>query len=266
MYSKVKTIKYTIIISITSFILAYIVSINKEIGFLRINSQWISNDFAFNVFGGVFASTLVVLLCEIQKYLENKKSAQDYIFYHLYYLYGQLLILDSCIDNAKNDKNFSIYPELLDTVICNIEAENNTLLYAEYYPFIKSKNNKFINLLIRIKKTHFLSIQKFLADCRILKPAVIKDKINNLKNGQNEYLVNCDSQNTSAVLDLIISETKDIIIRIEGTLSEIDKICNDRFQFDINKKTIQENIKNGDYKAVKDRNEKVMNSYIKRGD
>ena len=57
----------------------------------------------------------------------------------------------------------------------------------------------------------------------------MKRKINNLKNGQNEYLVNCDSQNTSAVLDLIIRETKDIIIRIEGTLSEIDKICNDRF-------------------------------------
>lgn len=73
MSTSIKVIKFTSILSIIFLVITYLITVNIESRFISLNTIWISNNFLLTVFGGVFASTLVVLFCEINKYLIDKK-------------------------------------------------------------------------------------------------------------------------------------------------------------------------------------------------
>ena len=76
MSSNLKTMKLTAILSGGFLIVTFIICLNKSYEWFSI--KWLSNDFLLTVFGGLFASTLVVLICEWQKYFFNKRSVEDY--------------------------------------------------------------------------------------------------------------------------------------------------------------------------------------------
>ena len=80
MSGNIKTIKFTAVLSAVFAILTYIITLNVEVAFFAPNWPWISNNFALTVCGGIFASTLVVMLCEVQKYLSNKSSCEIIYF------------------------------------------------------------------------------------------------------------------------------------------------------------------------------------------
>lgn len=56
--------------------------INAEGQYVVVESEWISNTFLLTVFGGAFASMLVVFLYEVRKYLSIKSNTEQYLFYH----------------------------------------------------------------------------------------------------------------------------------------------------------------------------------------
>ena len=66
MSSNLKTMKLTAILSGVFLIVTFTVCLNMSYEWFSI--KWLSNDFLLTVFGGLFASTLVVLICEWQKY------------------------------------------------------------------------------------------------------------------------------------------------------------------------------------------------------
>ena len=87
MCGNIETIKFTAVISAIFAFLSYFITLNMELAFFAPQWSWISNNFALTVCGGVFTSTLVVLFCEVQKYLSNKADCEQYLFYQTMYLY-----------------------------------------------------------------------------------------------------------------------------------------------------------------------------------
>ncbi len=90
MRESIKVIKWCSAISLIFLILTYIVSVNIDSSFIAVNTVWLSNNFLITLFGGVFASMLVVGLCEVQNYLSAKSNAEQYIFFQGMYLYQAL--------------------------------------------------------------------------------------------------------------------------------------------------------------------------------
>ena len=80
MRESIKVIKCCSLISAVFLILTYAVTVNSETHFIRFDSVWLSNNFFTTLFGGVFASMLVVVLCEIHTNL-NLKMYQESIVY-----------------------------------------------------------------------------------------------------------------------------------------------------------------------------------------
>lgn len=78
MSTNLKIIKFTAIVSGISFLATFVIRLNISYGCFDI--KWLSNEFLLTIFGGVFASTLVVLICEIHKYLLNKTQAENVMY------------------------------------------------------------------------------------------------------------------------------------------------------------------------------------------
>ena len=91
MRSNIETIKFTGTFSILFVVITYIVALNMEIGFFQPNWSWMSNNFALAVCSGAFASFLVVLLCELQKYRNNKLICENYMFSQAVYFLSKII-------------------------------------------------------------------------------------------------------------------------------------------------------------------------------
>lgn len=73
MRSSINSIKFLAILSVALLIITYSISLNNDNSWIVLDTPWISNSFAFAIAGGSFASMLVVLACELQKYQSIKR-------------------------------------------------------------------------------------------------------------------------------------------------------------------------------------------------
>ena len=106
MRGNVKTIKLTAWLSAIFALITYFISIKGMLGISDL--KWLPDIFLLAVFGGAFASMLVVLICEISKYVQNRENAETYLFSHLYYLYGQLQMISKNINFLVAQKDYII--------------------------------------------------------------------------------------------------------------------------------------------------------------
>ena len=135
MRESIKVIKWCSFISIVFLILTYAVTVNSEGRFISVNSVWISNSFLITLFGGVFASMLVVVLCEIQKYLSAKTSTEEFLFYQSLYLYQALMQMKTIIGDYLNHNEWPVPENLFDESIRMIQSEMNALQITDYATF-----------------------------------------------------------------------------------------------------------------------------------
>jgi len=135
MRESIKVIKWSSLISIVFLILTYSVTVNSEGHFISVNSVWISNSFLITLFGGVFASMLVVVLCEIQKYLSAKASTEEYLFYQSLYLYQTLMQMKTIIGDYLNHNEWPVPENLFDESIRMVQSEMNALQITDYATF-----------------------------------------------------------------------------------------------------------------------------------
>ncbi len=135
MRESIKVIKWCSFISIAFLILTYAVTVNSEGHYISVNSVWISNSFLITLFGGVFASMLVVVLCEIQKYLSTKASTEEYLFYQSLYLFQALMQMKTIIGDYLNHNEWPIPENLFDESIRMVQSEINALQITDYATF-----------------------------------------------------------------------------------------------------------------------------------
>lgn len=139
MRSNIETIKFTGTFSALLAVITYIVALNMEIGFFQPNWSWMSNNFALAVCSGAFASFLVVLLCELQKYRSNKLTCENYMFFQAMYLYIALFSMRSTIRKLQQDNNSIIPQDCLDNSSHMALSEISALQSTDYILF-KPKN------------------------------------------------------------------------------------------------------------------------------
>ena len=224
MRGNIKTIKLTAWLSVILAGITYFVSIKGTCGINEL--KWLPDIFLLAVFGGAFASMLVVLICEISKYYQNRENAETYLFSHLYYLYGQMQVILKNIDYCAAHKD-EMYKNVLSQLIANAEAEMNAIYYADYAPF--TKENAILTAKLKYNSEVFSIIQELLKNCRMLEIAVLTDEMNATK--KKLGMDNGADNNTPLVLSKLSEQIREPISLLDGLLTEIDLACNGRYNW-----------------------------------
>lgn len=224
MRSNVKTIKLTMGLSFLLAVITYFISIKDVLG-VR-NLKLLPDAFLFAVFGGAFASMLVVLICEISKYFENRENTETFLFSHLYYLYGQFQAIQKNIDFLITHID-QIHKDVFKQLVFNSEAEMNAIYYADYVPF------KIDNPILAEKSKYntdvFPTIQRFLQNCRMFELAVLTDSIT-----INERSLGIDKgsdDNAYLVLKKLSKDIQKPLTLLDEMLIRIDQLCDGRYNW-----------------------------------
>ena len=236
MSSNVKIIKFSFWLSLIFLIVTYIVSLNIEIGFLVPNLPWLSNSFFLTIFGGMFGSSVVVLICEIEKYLINKRYMEDYFFNHssflCIYLLGLYNSLNTIMCNGTeiSDSNF------LNNSKDVAKAELNAIKLGDYTTLLKGNSLKkeINNFLMSDWKT----IDEFLRDCDFLRLAILTDKQEQTKEHICKLLKNDDfgchvsekNKNVNKTLRILLKKAENSLKLTESFLQIIDSHCDGRYK------------------------------------
>ena len=100
MTSNIKTIKLTSIVCSITFALAFFVCLNISYEWFEI--KWLSNTFLLTIIGGVFASSAVVLFCEIQHYLMNKTTMENQLWELVLHLQANVAVVKHKLESIIN--------------------------------------------------------------------------------------------------------------------------------------------------------------------
>lgn len=234
MSTSVRIIKFIVILCIVTLILTYIVSLNIENIFFNLNTIWLSNNFLFTILSGAFASLIVIIICEIQKYIFLKRETENMIFSQLLALYTQITIIYYNANRTLNDSKNPVAANLFDSpsnigksILKNIEP-------IDYTPFLINSIAKY---LCKFKNNDCLKIDAFLNNLLFYKMALSYDKIELIKKNLPE-VVTSNLQSTHDVLKKIQQDSNAILTYLEKIMEAFDLGCNNRFNWKNVKKTI----------------------------
>lgn len=175
MKSSINTIKFLVVLSVALLIVTYGLSLNEENGWIVFNTPWLSNSFALAIAGGSFASMLVVLACELQKYQTIKRQAEDYIFGQVFSLYAQVTIIHYNTKRQLNDTLSPVPSNLIDEIAYRGKMCITNFTTTEYVTFCK--DTVLENELNLYKGMAGTQISQFLQNSVFLKMAINEDQI-----------------------------------------------------------------------------------------
>lgn len=235
MSTNIKVIRYTAILSGIFAILTYFISLN--IAFAWFDWKWLSNSFMLTIFGGAFASMLVVLICEIQKYLENKRLSEDALFAHAGHIYAYLYLMETNLKRQQENEKEPVCKELIWGNLENLKREIEIIRSIDYTSFSKKnkfimKNKEFINWLM----TDF---SQFVSEGTYLAIAVNNDQIGNIITTGSEGTVTSASPYTSSVITKLIIRTADIILIVDDYGKFIDDSFKNRYLWNLKKLSVE---------------------------
>lgn len=216
MSDSTKVIKFTAIMSIIFGVLTYLVALNMET--YKLNIMWIPNDFALTICGGVFASTFVVLICEVRRYLTMKTSSEMQIYYHARDLYAFLFTMKQNISAYLENPEAKVPSNVIDQSIANIQSAFFALQSVNYMPLTQS------NLLFT---AHQRFLSKTATDIGLL--TMYSNEINIAINKIKIRYQNPHSQVTSMdeplrrVLSYQYDRTSGILDKVDEYLDDIDE-------------------------------------------
>lgn len=238
---QVKVIRFTLFMSVFFAVITYLVTLNIEIGFLVLSVPWLSNSLVLTVCGGAFASMLVVLIGEVQKYFLNKKTAEEFLFSHVAYVYGQLKLIKTHIQKRIDDPLEIVPAELLSLPSDSLKREIALISGVDYYSFSRFHKNKSNNLMKTYQRFCDKTLEKlakFVNSANYLNIAVKKDQIDYLKIYGWNGVTTSASPYTGQALKKFNSLINPLIEEIDLFLQSIDLLCNNRFKWEIKRDKI----------------------------
>ncbi len=238
MRESIKAIKWCSAISMIFLVLTYAVAVNAEARLISFNSIWISNSFLTTLFGGVFASMLVVVLCEVQKYLSSKSNTEQYLFWQSLYLYQALMQMKAIIEDYLKHCEWRLPENLLDESVRMVQAEINALQVTDYATFKHGEDSLMVEY-VRFQKEVLPRLQPHLRSALRLKLAISETKMEYLeKQRETHSYLESREQVTSAsprVANMLSSELGSIsssVALVDSYISTLDKCCHKRFKWD----------------------------------
>lgn len=238
MRSNIATIKFTAIISTVFALLTYIVALNMEIAFFVPNWPWMSNSFVLTACGGVFTSTLVVMLCEIQKYMENKGNCAQHLFYQTMYLYSALFQMQKNVEEYINNQTKPVPEEALEIFTPMLQGQITAIRNVDYITF--SKKNSVMKAHNNFCTRELIEIESALLYANYLKRAVITTKIDNLQHSGQQGTVTSADALVKQTLGVINGKCIHLLDDLSGHLEAMDQACNNRFKWKEIKEKIHE--------------------------
>lgn len=228
MKSSVNTIKFLAVLSVAFLIVTYGMSLNEENRWIVLNTPWISNSFAFAIAGGSFASMIVVIACELQKYQTIKRQAEDNIFGQMFSLYSQVTIIYYNIKRQLNDTSSPVPSNLIDEIAYRGKMYITNINTTEYVTF--GKDTVIENELSKYRGKVGTLISQFFQSSVFLKMAINEDKITLLKQRRDE-LITSNMPMTRQTLKKIYDDSSVVLSFIENSLGIFDKECKGRYHW-----------------------------------
>lgn len=211
--------------------ITYAISVNMEIGFWPIDSNYISNNFLFTCFSGAFASILVLLITEIYRYVQNQKDFEGFLFSQLVLIYGQLQIAHTNITNRLNKPEL-IPNNLLNQLAYTINQITPSLCSLDFNTFISTHKARIINGIVDRLKSNEISLMNDLSrECLYLPMAIATDKMDLLNHGNHNPVITSESPNTRNVLMVLLQEISLMESKISFDITELNAVCNNRFHW-----------------------------------
>lgn len=242
MRGSVKVIKFTMFMSILFLVLTYLTTVNIEAHILQINTIWLSNNLVLTIFGGAFSSMIVVLICEVQKYITAKASVEEYIFYQGFYLYQALFLMQKNISDYQKNREASVPDNLLDETTRMIQSEIFALQSTDYAPF--SQKNLLMAAHQKFCKETAVDMQLITKGCIAVKIAVNKVKINYLEQSISDKIVTSIDEPLQTVLSIQVGRVSSVLKEVDKYLNDIDKYCNFRFGWEKQREQLHSNYVN----------------------
>ena len=235
MGTSVKVIRFTASMCAIFAVLTYFVALN--ISYQWFDLKWLSNSFLLTIFGGAFASMLVVLICEIQKYWQSKKEIESAIFFHLSFVYGQLYIIQYNLNKQLENKNQQVYEHLIKGNLINVKQAINIINSLGYVTL--SRKNKLFRKYEELCKWLTGDLNEFISEGTYLEMAINTDKINNLQAFQNSGIITANSPYTGKVLTKLNQRVRPIIDIVSSCIESIDESCKHQFNWELKKVSIE---------------------------
>lgn len=234
MSSSVNTIKRLLWILLGVSILTYLISINMENHFVSVDSKWLSNDFLFAIAVGIFASLVIVLICEIIHYKQMKIAVENALLMYFGNLYGQFLIIRSTCHRALNSKEI-VSDNLILPTCSNASMVADSIQGIDYTLFCKK--NKANQIWGKFKSDKHLALKNVLISFAFLRIAIWEDGKMLLSQGfQN--LVTSECPNTNKALNKIVSQSTTILTYLDQTISQMDNALRNRYNWQIVKQSL----------------------------
>ena len=235
MSTNIKVIRYTAIASAVFAIFTYLISIN--IAFEWFEWRVLPNNFLLTIFGGAFASMLVIFICEIQKYLQNKRLTQDALFAHVSYVYAYLYVIKTILKCKLENNKEAVYEDLISINLEKLKQEIEIIKRIDYV--LISKKNDF-GLRHKSFCDRLISdLDPFISEGTYLSIAVKKDQINNLITTGSKGVVTSSSYYTNAVIKKMIRRTNSMIFIVAEYVKFIDDCCKNRYVWELTKTSLE---------------------------
>ena len=238
MKSNIETIKFTGIFCLVLAVLTYIVTLNIEIGFFQPNWNWMSNNFALTVCGGAFASFLVVMLCEVQKYRSNKLSCENFLYAQAMYLYSVLYFLDRNIDEYIADSSRPVPDNLVDERIMMIRSLTMAIRSVDYSTF--RKNNALVIAHQDFCANGLVKADSIIGSGNYLKIAIIQTQIKNLEETYSKGTVTSADKLVAQTLVALKNQILPALSDVSNYLGIINQYCIGRYNWEEQKTKIHD--------------------------
>lgn len=217
MSSNKKMIKFYSALLFISLIITYIVSINKELKIIAIDSPYISNEFCFAIASGILTGLIVALAAELRQYYLNKQAALNMIFYTLVGIYG-------IVGNQKAELTYFLNnPE--ETIPHNMSKTNSNELvkikldqinFTDYSPF--SEKDKLFKA-IKEFKNNIYTIEEYVNEFSNIDICRNNIQIEQLENGILNGSVNSSYNTMKKTLTEVIKNHEEILMIVDNTCS-----------------------------------------------
>lgn len=231
MSTSIKVIKFTSIISILFLVITYLITVNIESGFIYLDTIWISNNFLLTVFGGAFASSLVVLLCEINKYLIDKENIESQLFFQSLYLYQALFLMQHNILDYQSHPNINIPENLFDHTTQMIKSQVYCLRGIDYASIRKGK--KIERMHNEFKQDTFIKFSPLENGVNLLRCAILEERIeNHEKDKPKPDYITSSNPKVATVLSEQMNQITALLEEVGIFIKTIDDNCKNRYNWD----------------------------------
>lgn len=239
----IQVIKWCGKLSLLFVVATYLFYVNEEYKFIQLESKWLPYNFFVSIFSGIFASMLVVVLCEVKKYLCLKNEKEDYLFRKSLTLFSYLNVMKVTLERFISDKKLLVDDRLFDEPLHLIQNEMNCIKEVEYATFIAGQNSltgqigSFKYQLIQANRILQAGIRLRLLLTKI-KEERWQEQIANRCFTTDIHGVSSEDEKVSILFNDIYNDVCSLLNIVDSFVKSLDAQCNGRYKWEEKKEQL----------------------------